>query len=130
MNRLLIASVMVGSLLVVISAHAQEGAKEKTKIDLGGVRQATATIAIEGDAYVIQVRFLPSKALSPATSANINYKLADSYCFRALHRYLRVERSVVSGKEIVGRGKDGEFVTYNFSIPKKGVKLEKAAPAP
>lgn len=124
MNRFVIATLFVLVAMVSIVV-AGESKKTETKIDFKDARQATAVITTDDVDYVIKVRFLPSIALGAAQSAAINRKLADTYCQKALMRHLQLKRASISGMQITARDKDGEFVTYTFTIPKKGVKAKK-----
>jgi hypothetical protein len=124
MNRFSVAMLFVLATMVS-TVVAGESKKTETKIDFKDVRQATAVITIDDADYVIAVRFLPSTALGAAQSALTNRKLADTYCQKALMRHLQLKRASISGMQITARDKDGEFVTYTFTIPKKGVKERK-----
>jgi len=102
-------------------------------IDLGGLRQAKATLTISENDYVVKVRMLPVRSFDEATNVRLNRDMGRELALWALAKHLSDKDSVefyVSGARIEKAGADDKFYTLTLRVPQKGVSLVRAGEKP
>jgi len=118
------------SLVLLSSAIAQD--QQKT-FDLGGIRQAKATVTVSERDFVISVRMLPVHCFDAATNARLNREKARELAMWALAKNLSDKNAVefyVSGAQVEKVGTEGKSYTLILRVPRKGVSLIQAGEKP
>jgi hypothetical protein len=116
-----------------VLARAGEEKSDAVTIDLGGLRQGRAVVAVVDSDYVIRVRMLPVRCFDDALNIELNRDKARALALQALARRLSGKPFVelaVSGARAEMAGPDGKFYALTLRVPSDGVVLVRAGDKP
>lgn len=120
------------ALCVLIYVSSTVPAEDQKFIELGGPRKATAAITELGDAYEIEVSFIPVRCFDSGMNKRLSQEKARSYAVEALIRHLggnNRQSATISNIEII----EAEIVDARFvlvvRVPRIGVRLTEATKA-
>jgi hypothetical protein len=96
------------------------------RIELGGLRRASARVRTVANDYRIDVRMTPITAFDEATNRTMNGEIARSCALQALARHLSKKPSVyltVSGARVVKCRVEGKSFELTLLVPTERVKV-------
>jgi hypothetical protein len=125
--------IMLAVAVILVAANAMAAAENRTvRIELGGLRQATAELSVTNSEYVVTVEMLPVATFDAALNTRLNRDKARSLALRALASHVAAQRQentfvTVSGTKVQDAGMRGNRFGLTLSVPRDHVYLNAAA---
>jgi len=121
-------TLMMGAAAIPMATYPASLQEERRTqaINLGGLRQATATVTASEDNYVIAVRMLPVRSFDDATNARLNREKGRQLALQALAKILSDKETVeftIAGARINKVATDAKFFTLTLEVARKNVVL-------
>jgi hypothetical protein len=108
-------------------------ADDPVAVDLGGARQAKATVATSIDTFTVQIRFLAVQAFDPATNDRVNREKGREFALLALVKHLTAGKKgtyAVTGATVTAAEASGDRFHLTLQVPRAGVTREDPGAAP
>jgi hypothetical protein len=116
----------VGIIIATSFWPAVAGEVKSKTINLGGLRQAKATVTASESEYVIQVSFIAVRSFDPLTNTRLNREKGRLLALQALAKHIAGDRPAqlsVSGAQVERTGAEGGRYTLTLRVPRGGLTL-------
>ena len=116
--------------LLLVGSGVRSAAADPVAIDLGGIRQARATVTQEDGAWVLTLKMTPIGCFPTSMNDALNRDKARLFGLQALAKHLSGDFPngiTVRGVRVVSAELDGEMYDLTLQVPRDGIE---AVPKP